>query len=79
MEALGRPIVIFLEVLLLTALLFVILEGVRLLLADLGIGPKYQNIIIMSLGVVTGMLVIFFIVHLISFYPGAGELIALAG
>lgn len=79
MDALGRSIAVFLEVLLLAALLIVILEGIRLLLADCGIGPKYRNIIFMALGAVTVAFTVFLIVHLVSFYPGAGELMVLAG
>ena len=64
-----RAIGIILEVLVLTGMIYCILNGVRLILADFGIGPKYDKPIIMFLAAAGSLLVIFFIAHLTTFYP----------
>ena len=64
-----RAIVIFIEVLLLAAIAYAVLNGVRLTAFDLGIGAKYRKVIAMLLLVVGAIVVIFFIAHLTTFYP----------
>lgn len=64
-----RAFAIFLEVLVLTGVIFCIFNGVRLILADFGIGPKYNKAIIMTLTAVGCLLVVFFATHLSTFYP----------
>ena len=47
-----------------------LLWGVRLVLFDLWLGPKYKNIATLLLVTVGGVVVVFFIAHLTAFYPG---------
>jgi succinate dehydrogenase/fumarate reductase cytochrome b subunit len=64
-----RALAIFLEVVVLTGIIYCILNGARLILADFGIGPKYNKAIVMALVAVGGLLVVFFSTHLSTFYP----------
>jgi len=64
-----RVLAVFLEVLVLTGIVFCILNGVRLILSDFGIGPKYNRIILMALVAGGFILVVFFATHLSTFYP----------
>ena len=69
MDAFLRGIAIFLELVVLIAVIYCILNGVRLSSTDFGIGPKYTKAIVMTLAAVGSVLVIFFIAHLATFYP----------
>jgi len=69
MEALPRLIYVFVEVLLLIAVFYCILAGVRLILFDIGITRKYSNIITLMLLAVGAMVVVFLSSHLSAFYP----------
>ena len=69
MDAFIRGISVFLEVLILAAIVYYLLNGVRLILADFGIGPKYTKAIVMTIVAAGGLLMIFFIAHLTTFYP----------
>ena len=69
MEVFLKGVAISLEVALLTAILYHILNGVKLTVLDLGIGPKYQKAIAMGLISVGFLVVVFFVGHLISLYP----------
>jgi hypothetical protein len=64
-----RAIGIAIEVLILAGVIFALLQAVRLTIFDLGLGKKYKNIITMFLVVIGIVCVVFFITHLISFYP----------
>ena len=64
-----RAIAIFLEVVVLTGIIYCILNGVRLALFDFGIGSKYTKVIVMAVVAAGSLLVVFFIVHLSIFYP----------
>ena len=64
-----RALAIFLEVLILTSIISCILIGVRLILSDFGVGPKYNKILVMALATGGGILVVFFVIHLSAFYP----------
>ncbi len=64
-----RAIAIFVELVILAALLFSLFWGVRLIMFDLWLGPKYKPVITGLLMVVGGMAMVFLIAHLISFYP----------
>jgi ABC-type transporter Mla maintaining outer membrane lipid asymmetry permease subunit MlaE len=64
-----RIIAIAVEVLLLTALTYAVLEGVKLATSELGIGPKYNRAVVLALLAVGFIIVVFFIAHLIAFYP----------
>ena len=69
MEALLRLIYIFVEVLLLIAVFYCMLAGVRLILFDIGITRKYSNIITLMLLAVGAMVIVFLSSHLSAFYP----------
>lgn len=69
MDILLRTIAIIVEVLILVAITYVVLNGVRLAASDLGIGPKYNKALILALLAVGFIVVIFFIAHLTTFYP----------
>ncbi|OGO38134.1 MAG: hypothetical protein A2147_02960 [Chloroflexi bacterium RBG_16_57_8] len=64
-----RAIAIAVEVLILAAIMFSLLWGVRLILFDLFLGPKYKKMITLALVAVGGLSVVFFIGHLTAFYP----------
>lgn len=64
-----RALAIILEVIILTGVLYCILNGARLILADFGIGPKYNKAIVMALVAAGCILVVFFASHLSTFYP----------
>ncbi|MBW1916306.1 MAG: hypothetical protein JRI86_15465 [Deltaproteobacteria bacterium] len=70
MDALLRGVAIFFEWLVLSAIIYCMLSGVRLMVADLGIAPKYMKGITMGLAAIGSVLAFFFIAHLIAFYPG---------
>jgi succinate dehydrogenase/fumarate reductase cytochrome b subunit len=71
MDLLLRTIAIIIEVVILAAIAYVILNGVRLAALDLGIKPKYNRVIIMAFFAVGVIIVAFFIAHLTTFYPAA--------
>ena len=69
MDILLRAVAIFIEVSILASIIGVLLTGVRLTVFDLSLGPKYKKVVAMALVLAGGMLVVFFIAHLTSFYP----------
>lgn len=69
MDVLLRTIAIFIEVLILALVIYALLNGVRLILFDLGLGQKYKQVVAMALVTVGCILVVFFIAHLTAFYP----------
>lgn len=69
MEAVLRIIAIIIEVIILGAIFYSILNGVRLTIFNLGVGAKYGKAIALMLLAVGFILVIFFIAHLSAFYP----------
>ena len=64
-----RTIAIIIEAVILAAIAYSVLNGVRLAAFDLGIGPKYSKAIAMALLAVGLLIVVFFIAHLTTFYP----------
>jgi len=69
MDILLRTIAIIVEVVILVAIAYFVLNGVRLTAFDLGIGQKYSKALAMMLLAVGFIIVIFFIAHLTAFYP----------
>ena len=69
MDVLPKLLYIFVEVLLLMAIFYCLLAGVRLILFDIGITRKYSNIITLMLLAVGAMVVVFLSSHLTAFYP----------
>ena len=71
MDVLIRTIAIIIEVVILAAIVYAMLSGVRLIAFDLGVKPKYNKAIIMALCAGGTIVVVFFIAHLTTFYPAA--------
>jgi succinate dehydrogenase/fumarate reductase cytochrome b subunit len=71
MDVFLRVIAIIVEVVILAGIAYAVLNGVRLTIFDLGVGPKYGKAIAMVLFAVGLILVVFLIAHLTTFYPGA--------
>ena len=69
MDILLRAVAIIIEVVILTAIIYAVLNGVRLTAFDLGIGPKYSKAMAMVVLTVGVIIVVFFIAHLTAFYP----------
>ena len=69
MDILFRTIAIIIEVVILTAITYAVLNGVRLAIFDLGVGSKYSKAVTMALLAVGVLIVVFFIAHLTTFYP----------
>ncbi len=69
MDILVRTIAIIIEVAILAAITYAILNGVRLSAFDLGVKPKYSRAIAMMLIAVGFIVLTFFIAHLTTFYP----------
>ena len=69
MDIILRAIAIITELVILFAVFFFILTGVRLLLFDMGISQKYSRIIAVALIAVGGVIAVFLISHLTAFYP----------
>jgi len=69
MDILLRTVAIFIEVLILASIMFSMLLGVRLILFDLGLGPKYRKMITVALALGGCIALVFFISHLTTFYP----------
>jgi hypothetical protein len=69
MDILLRTVAIFIEVLILAGIMLSLLLGVKLILFDLWLGPKYKKMITIALLIVGVISLVFFIAHLTSFYP----------
>lgn len=69
MDILPRAIAVVIEVVILMAIFYFIINGVRLLLFDLGITQKYSKVISVVFIVVGCVIAVFLISHLTAFYP----------
>ena len=69
MDILLRTVAIFIEVLILAGIMLSLLLGVKLILFDLGLRPKYKKMITVALLIVGVISLVFFISHLTTFYP----------
>lgn len=69
MDVFLRVIAIFIEVVILAAIMYCLLGGVRLTLFDLGLRSKYGRMVSVALLVAGFIVVLFFIAHLTVFYP----------
>ena len=69
MDVFLRVLAIAIVVIILTALLYCLLDAVWLTIFDLGLGSKYKKLKAMALVVVGGLAMVFLIAHLTSFYP----------
>ena len=64
-----RPIAIVIEVAILMAVICSLLAGVEFTLFDLGLNWRYQKFITLVLTVIGCLALVFFVAHLIAFYP----------
>ncbi len=64
-----RTIAIVIELIFITGTIFAFFLGLRLALSDLGLNPRYQTFLKLALTTVWIMVMIFFLSHLILFYP----------
>jgi hypothetical protein len=69
MESFFRPIAIFVELAILMGMIYALFTGGRLVLLDLGLDPKYSPFIKWVLRIMSILALIFFVAHLITFYP----------
>jgi len=69
MDIFLRAVVILAEVSILAAIIYVLLRGVQLTVFELGLESKYKKIVVIVLVLAGSMAIVFFIAHLISFYP----------
>ena len=71
MEDVARTIAVIVEVAILFGVFFVMLNGVRLILMDMVIGPEYDKMVKIGFGAVELIILVFLISHLTEFYPSA--------
>ena len=69
MDEVLRGIAIAIEAIILAAIAYSILKGVKLTIFDLGLKPKFTGIINVLLVVVGCLVLAFFIAHLTFLYP----------
>jgi len=69
MDILLRAVAILIEVVILASIIYALVKGMQLILSDLGLGATYNKVVIMVMVLVGCMTGVFFIAHLISFYP----------
>ncbi len=68
-EASFRTLVIVIELIVITGTIYGLFLGLRLALSDLGLNPKYQEFIRLALTTMWILVMIFFVSHVILFYP----------
>jgi uncharacterized membrane protein YdbT with pleckstrin-like domain len=69
MEASLRPIAIFVELIILMAVIFSLFAGLKLTVFDFGLDGKYGKFINRALMIIGCIAFVFFVAHLITFYP----------
>ena len=69
METYLRPIAIVVELGILMAVIYSLFAGVMFALLDLGLDLKYQKFIKLVLVIMGCLALVFFVAHLIAFYP----------
>jgi branched-subunit amino acid transport protein AzlD len=69
MDQFLRVMAVLLEVSVLGIMSLCLFWGVKLLLDDFGVNKKYEKAIVMALSVIWVVFVVFFAMHLSSFYP----------
>jgi len=69
METYLRSIAIFVEIAILMAVIYSLFAGVEFTLVDLGLNRRYEKFIRLVLTIVGCLALVFFIAHLIAFYP----------
>lgn len=69
MDILIRVIAITIEVSILMAIFYALLNGVRLTIFDFGLRDRYKKMVTIMLVIVGSIVVVFFISHLTLLYP----------
>jgi len=69
MEIFFRPIAILVELAIVMGLICSLFTGGKFVLFDLGLDPEYSPFIKWVLGIMGFLALIFFVAHLITFYP----------
>jgi len=69
MDVFLSVIAVTIEVILLAAITYTLLNAVKLTIFDLGLRPKYNKIINVAFFIVGCLVVVFFIAHLTFLYP----------
>ncbi len=69
MDAFLRAIAVILELIVIGAIFYHILHGVKIIVLDLGVKSKYSKIITLFLIAIGSILVTFIASHLSVFYP----------
>lgn len=64
-----RPIAIVVEVIVLMGVIYSLLLGVKLTAVDFGLEERYLKFIDRVWVIVGGMALVFFVAHLVAFYP----------
>ena len=66
-----RTIAVIVEVIILAGVFWALLNGVRLIVLDLGVGEDYRKMMTVAFGIMEAVLVVWLISHLAIFYPEA--------
>jgi succinate dehydrogenase/fumarate reductase cytochrome b subunit len=69
MEGFFRPIAIVVEVVILMAVIYSLFLGVKFSVLDFGLEEKYKSFICWVFIIMGCLALVFFIAHLITFYP----------
>ena len=69
METLLRPVVIIVEVIVLMGVIGSLFLGVKLTAFDFGVEEKYKKFICWVFMIMGCLALVFFIAHLVTFYP----------
>jgi len=69
METYLRPVAILVELTILMAAIYSLFAGVKFTLLDLGLNEKYRSFIRWVLVIMGCLALVFFVAHLIAFYP----------
>jgi succinate dehydrogenase/fumarate reductase cytochrome b subunit len=69
MEASLRPIAIIVELAILMAVIYSLFAGLKFAAIDFGLDQKYKTFIERVLMIIGCLALVFFIAHLIAFYP----------
>jgi len=69
MESAFRPVAIAVEVIILMGVIYSLFLGVKLSALDFGLEEKYQNFIDWVFMIIGCLALVFFVAHLVTFYP----------
>jgi len=69
MESAFRPVAIAVEVVILMAVIYSLFLGVKFSVLDFGLEEKYKSFICWVFMIMGCLALVFFIAHLITFYP----------